>query len=352
MAIIISKNGKNAKKLDKGRFEYEDHLQTYIDDNPESIPLYEIKEDIRVLVLAREFNTESGPIDAIGIDKDGDIYIIETKLYKNADKRKVVAQALDYGASLWKSSIDFNVFLQKIDSYLASKDKKSAVQKIKEFYEVEDEEVNTILENVQDNLNHGRFKFIILMDQLDSRLKDLILFVNENSKFDVYAVEFEYYKHEEFEIIIPKLYGTEVKKDINVATAGSGKLITEEEFFNQAKESGNITFDRIKELFDLAQSEPFSYYRGTKTLNVRIKIDGIPSKVLEINTNGKFFVNFLEGEQRDKLSKTLFAEIDKIFNLEGMQNNPERKFKGAIKALGEVPEQDFKRFVEALKQSA
>lgn len=190
------------------------------------------------------------------------------------------------------------------------------------------------------------------MDQLDSRLKDLILFVNENSKFDVYAVEFEYYKHEEFEIIIPKLYGTEVKKDINVASAGLGKLITEEEFFNQAKESGDTTFARIKELFDLAQSEPFSYYWGTKTLNIRIKIDGIPSKVLEINPNGKFFVNFLEGEARERLTKTLFAEIDKIFDLEGMQNNPERKFKGAVKALGEVTDQDFKNFIETLKQTA
>jgi len=53
MAIIISKNGKNAIKLDKSNFGLEDHLQQYIYDNPESIPLYDIKEDIRLLILAR-----------------------------------------------------------------------------------------------------------------------------------------------------------------------------------------------------------------------------------------------------------------------------------------------------------
>jgi RecB family endonuclease NucS len=53
--------------------------------------------------LAREFSTKSGPIDALGVDKDGELYLIETKFYKNPDKRTVVAQVLDYGASLWSN---------------------------------------------------------------------------------------------------------------------------------------------------------------------------------------------------------------------------------------------------------
>jgi RecB family endonuclease NucS len=110
MSIIISKNGANAVKVEKSEFEKEDYLQQYIYENPESIPLYEIKEDIRLLILAREFPTNSGPIDAIGVDRDGDLYIVETKLFRNADKRTVVAQALDYGAALWRHARDFNEF--------------------------------------------------------------------------------------------------------------------------------------------------------------------------------------------------------------------------------------------------
>ena len=59
MAIIISKNGKNAKKVDKSNFEKEDYLQKYIYDNPESIPLYDIKEDIKILILIREFSVQA-----------------------------------------------------------------------------------------------------------------------------------------------------------------------------------------------------------------------------------------------------------------------------------------------------
>lgn len=118
MVILVSKNGKNAKKIEKSNFSKEDYLQNYIYNNPESIPLYEIKEDIRVCILSRELLTKSGPIDAFGIDNDGEVYIIETKLYKNPDKRLVVAQVLDYGASLWKNNVDFDIFLDSLEKDL------------------------------------------------------------------------------------------------------------------------------------------------------------------------------------------------------------------------------------------
>ncbi len=66
-------------KVDKSAFDKEDYLQKYIYDNPESIPLYDIKEDIRLLILAREFPTNSGPIDAIGIDQYGELYYINSE---------------------------------------------------------------------------------------------------------------------------------------------------------------------------------------------------------------------------------------------------------------------------------
>ncbi len=91
MSIIISKEGNQAMRLDKIPFEKEDFLQDYIHNNPESIPVYEIQEDKRLFVSAREFPTESGLIDALAIDKDGDIYIVKTKLYKNSEKRVVLA---------------------------------------------------------------------------------------------------------------------------------------------------------------------------------------------------------------------------------------------------------------------
>ncbi|MBN1778852.1 MAG: hypothetical protein JW816_01355 [Candidatus Buchananbacteria bacterium] len=80
MSIIISQSGKDAKKIDQSDFEKEDYLQNYIHKNPESIPVYEIAQDKRLFVITREFPTESGPIDALAVDQDGDIYVVEGKL--------------------------------------------------------------------------------------------------------------------------------------------------------------------------------------------------------------------------------------------------------------------------------
>ena len=106
MAIILTRQGSAATKLDPTPFPDEQQLQAYIAANPECIPMREIEEGLHLLVLGREFPTGSGPIDVLAMDSDGVLYLIETKLYSNADKRKVVAQVLDYAAALWTAGAD------------------------------------------------------------------------------------------------------------------------------------------------------------------------------------------------------------------------------------------------------
>lgn len=248
MSLIISKNGKNAKRVNRTSFENEEELQRYIEENPESIPLYDIKEDIRLLVVAREFPTQSGPIDAIGIDKDGELYLVETKLYRNTDKRNVVAQVLDYGASLWKhSSEDWEGFREELERQTQKRWSMGLQQKLQDFFGIAEEETLTVIDNLSNNLNEGRFKFVILMDTLHDQLKDLILFINQNSKFSLFIAEMEYYKHEEYEILIPRLYGAEVKKDIAVRSS-SCRLITLEELLSQfSNEEGQKLFVEFRQ---------------------------------------------------------------------------------------------------------
>ena len=238
MSIIISTKGEGAQKLDKSSFGSEEYLQNYIHENPESIPIYEIQEDKKLFVVKREFETESGPIDALAIDKDGDIYIVETKLFENTDKRKVVAQALDYGASLWKHLNDFTEFKNKLETEIQTKFNLTFDEKVKEFFGLDEEQLNLLLENMKSNLREGNIKFVILMDSMDDRLKDLILYVNQNSQFDIYAVQLEYYKFEKYEIMIPKIFGVEVKKNVK-STTSQRKKWTKEDFLKEAKESND-----------------------------------------------------------------------------------------------------------------
>lgn len=265
MAIIISKNGKNAVKIDKSNFAFEDHLQQYIYDNPESIPLYDIKEDIKLLILAREFATKSGPIDALGIDKDGEIYLVETKLYKNPDKRLVVAQVLDYGAFLWHSYNNFDEFVRVLDEKVHEKFDVGFDQKIQDFYALDEEEFSILIENFKRNLNEGKFKFVVLMDHLHDQLRDLITYINENSRFDIFAAEIEYYKYEDYEIMIPKLFGAEVKKDIGVSSSTSARRKWDEKsFFEDAATKVNEEeLNAIKKLYEFSKNNADNISWGT-----------------------------------------------------------------------------------------
>ena len=237
MAIIVSKDHQNAERVDPSDFSLESDMQKYIIDNPSIIPLYDIDEDIRLFVAAREFQTKSGPIDALGFDQNGNIYVVETKLYRNPDKRTVVAQSLDYGASLWRHATSFDDFVNALDSHCNKQFQASFQQKLEEFFELS--ETENIISSIQSNLNSGNIKFVVMMDSLDNRLKDLIVYVNQNSHFDIYAVELEYYKHNEFEIMIPKIFGDEVKKEV-VSTSKSFAQpwvkATEEDFIRNVEE--------------------------------------------------------------------------------------------------------------------
>jgi hypothetical protein len=210
MAIIVSKKGsQSAQVVNKSDFGLERNLQDYICDHPEAIPV----EEKRLLVVARELQTESGSIDAFAVDKDGDLYIVETKLYRNPDKRTVVAQALDYGASLWRHA-NFNELLSTLDEAAEKQWRIPLREKLADFFALEEEGVDSLIESMRRNLSDGTLKFVVLMDRLEDRLKDLITYVNENSEFDIYVVQIELYKYEDYEIVIPKLYGAEAKKDV------------------------------------------------------------------------------------------------------------------------------------------
>jgi hypothetical protein len=237
MAIIVSKSGKNASVIERASIEKEDYLQAYIHENPDSIPIYEIKKDRKLLVVAREYETVSGPIDALAVDADGDIYIVETKLYKNPDKRKVVAQALDYGASFWRHSRDFDLIMEKFDNEIEKKFQVSFEEKVVQFFDLDIDGYSRLKEGIKQNLNTGTLRFMIMMDTMDERLKDLILYINQNSNFDIYGVELDFYNFEEYEIVVPRMFGVEVKKSISTGTSSEGRRVWDEEsYFSQVEE--------------------------------------------------------------------------------------------------------------------
>ena len=325
MSIIISQNGKKAQKVDRSEFEKEGYLQNYIHENPESIPVYEIEDDKKLFVMIREFRTESGPIDALAIDKDGDIYVVETKLYKNPDKRTVVAQALDYGASLWRHS-NFDEFLAKINNEISSKFKVSFEEKIKDFFDIDDEQVSLAVESMKRNLQNGNIKFVILMDSVEDRLKDLIVYVNQNSQFDIYAVQMEYYKFEKYEIMIPKLFGVEVKKSVSSGSSGSRiiKIWTPDEFLLDAKKRLALeSYKAVEKLFNFSKqnSDDLAVGKGQGKATINPIFNKISErKIYGLDSGGRlgFYIEWSLSGAKSEEAKDKLNLISKRINQLGL----------------------------------
>ncbi|MFW6065148.1 MAG: hypothetical protein ACOC8Y_06200 [Candidatus Natronoplasma sp.] len=344
MPIIVSKDNET-RKIEESKFEAETKLQEYIYNNPEILPIEEIEEDTPFIIAAREVPTNSGPIDAVGLDKNGNIYVVETKLYSNSDKRKVMAQVMDYGAALWKHTNDFGEFMKTLRNRYRNKFDEELDNELLSTFDIDEEEMEEYLEEVKQNLDDGKFRFVILMDQVTSRLKDLILFMNQNSRFDVYAVELDHYTFDDYKISIPKMYGAEVKK--SVGSSSKRKSWDEESFFEELQKNvDDSEYSKVKKIFEETRDlGEISYGTGINTGSITLRVqteDKQKVSVYSIFTNGTF--KFLDGypleeevrqHLKEKYGSHLYEENTRLPHFE---NKP---WRGKVTQVDEDQVEDF-----------
>ncbi len=257
------------------------------------MPLDQLQADIRPLVLVREFQTTSGPIDAIAVDQNANIYLIETKLYKNPDKRLVLAQVLDYGAALWKGYSDPDDFIFELDSAMQKRTGKSLSLLISDDYRLEAEAAIEFRARLKSTIASGRFHYVVLMDTVEDRLKSLIEYVNANSEFKVLGVGLDFYKHEDIDILIPTLYGGGTIKP----PPRPPQFWTEERFFDDA--SARLSEEHLQALRTLYEwaktnADDHDPSFGTGAIgSFNPKFAAVsPRSILTAYSDGRLWVNF------------------------------------------------------------
>ena len=72
MAIIVQRKGERAEIVSEIRFPDEAELQRYVYENPQVLPIPDIKEDVQFTVLDKETPVRTGYIDILGVDSEGD----------------------------------------------------------------------------------------------------------------------------------------------------------------------------------------------------------------------------------------------------------------------------------------
>ncbi len=194
--VIIKGDHKGALEriyLGKSNFD-ERWLQQLISEYPSILPIREIEPAFSTPIsVAMEVSTGHGFIDNVFLTSDGNIILVEVKLWSNVEsRRKVVAQALDYVAAI--KGIDYGTFEKMVLAARNSIEIKSLYEII--AYSEDSLQEAEFVDAVSLNLLHGRMLVIVLGDGIRGEARALaqLLQGHAGSHFTFALVELAVWK--------------------------------------------------------------------------------------------------------------------------------------------------------------
>jgi hypothetical protein len=210
MPIIVSKQGKDATRLDATAAQSAALVQQWVANNPHALPIDEIKGGARLVPLARQFPTAGGLVDLVAADNDGEIYVVEGKLFGIPDQRQLVLRVLECAAALWRTyRASPERFLMDVDVSLANAQQDPLNAVIAREFEYDEVTVGRFRDEVHQNLAQGHVRFVLLVDRVTPPLADLVSFLNARSDVAVHVVQLEMYRHGDEEIVIARSLAAE-----------------------------------------------------------------------------------------------------------------------------------------------
>ncbi len=154
----------------EGRREKED-LEAWIRSDPSIL-------GENILLIGEQVQTESGPVDFLGIDKEGNTLVIELK--RDKLPREVLAQAIDYTSDIATYGMDrLNEICREF-----TKEKNLEELLMDKFGEVD-------LESISINKNQ---RILIVGAGTEKSLERMIEWLSENYGVDINAILFTYIK--------------------------------------------------------------------------------------------------------------------------------------------------------------
>jgi hypothetical protein len=167
-----------AHRIEPNSEHDESWIQDLIDRHPECLPITEIEPTLEgAISVCREMPTTHGPIDNVLITPDGDIVLIETKLWKNPEARRtVVAQALDYAACV------FDMDYQSFETAVLRARAGEAKRPLYALFEGKSEKDEPgFIDAVETNLRRGRALILVVGDGIRSQTEQLAELVQSHA---------------------------------------------------------------------------------------------------------------------------------------------------------------------------
>jgi hypothetical protein len=192
---ILHLDGTTTRVGTERRFESELRLEDAVAAHPEVLP----SEDLGLgplIALGRQVDFGAGPIDLLAADPQGRLAIIEFKRgSENPDVRKVVAQLLDYGSSMWRASYED---IERrcapddaaIPGYLVGLASARCTTLDIPF------DPDAFRVGIEHAADTGDFAFLYVGRDLDERTRRIMTYLAEGPRMSFFGVEVDYYARE------------------------------------------------------------------------------------------------------------------------------------------------------------
>src|ERR1700675_2949522 len=261
MTVQIRQACSQWRQATRVSFPNEAELQSILFCWGELIPVRAGEDAPRVFV--RESGLPgSGVTDLLGVDSDGNIYVVECKLASNPEiRRKVLGQVMEYAAFLWNTPYeDFYQFFvrRENETLLALMGKKAGPDWVAEEFRGQ----------VAKNLKSGTFHLIIAVDRMNDELSQVIRYLAACApSIRLEAVEINIYKSGETEVLVPEIRGREVARE----PSSQPKQTLEQILETCPTENGRSLLTALVEEWS---GFGHSVEPGTKGISFRAQFDG------------------------------------------------------------------------------
>jgi hypothetical protein len=333
--LLVRRDGEsNWRTPEVSAYDNESMLQELLAESPKLLPGLGTCS----VATAIEFEIpDTGYADLVVVDAGGRITIVECKLKANsAIRRQVVGQVFAYAAGL--ATMQYPQFDAEFT--------RSGKMSIAEQLAVEEAEHETIRDAITQNLETGRFRLIIAVDEITPELQRVVRYINHHTKSDVdlLAIELRYVRHADVEILVPEVYGQEsaAEKQLPPIVRNWSEeevLITLEQNLRQ---DGMTTFNRLRE-FLLSRGGYYVHGKAQKPSGTyRVPVGSGTCPLVAIYTSAlcdertdRFSIAF--GNLTHRVSEQQLAEFKTAISQIGPFDPYLKRADGSPKSYPEIP---------------
>lgn len=185
----------------------EDFLQQLLFHEPSLLPIGDIYPDFsRLIPIMREFPVKSGYIDILYVTPNGNICVVETKLWRNPEAhRTVVAQVIDYASEL--ATLSFQEFCEASTKQRGE----GAIDSFFKTLRKEGINVNSVelQANIQQALSTGRFLLLIIGDKIYPQVTLITDAIQSapHLEFSIALAELRFYELNSGYLVVPNIVG-------------------------------------------------------------------------------------------------------------------------------------------------